>query len=120
AASPGLAVPPTPDGGIRLSDERLWDESTRPTGPAPDPGRAYSPRQATMGRHLVDVHDHFRAELGQLRELIEQVAAGAMDPGAARSHINVMTMRQNNCAVGAYCESDSREGPTHHTIDDTH
>jgi hypothetical protein len=96
----------------------LWDESTRPTGPAPEAGREYSARQLANGQHLVDIHDHFRAELSQLRELIEQVAAGSVDPGAARSHINVMTMRQNNWAVGAYCESYCRVVTTHHTLED--
>src|SRR6185312_3254655 len=32
-----LAAVPTPDPGSRLSPEPAWDESTRPTGPRPDP-----------------------------------------------------------------------------------
>ena len=32
-----LAAAPTPDDGTRLSDERPWDETTRPAGPGPDP-----------------------------------------------------------------------------------
>ena len=80
AAAP-LAVTPTPDDGQRLSDEQPWDESTRPTGPAPDPSREYTPGQQAAGRHLIDVHDALRRELTQLRDLIEQVARGSADAG---------------------------------------
>ena len=54
----------------------------------------------------------------QLRDLVEQVAAGALDAGAARSHINAMTMRQNNWTLGTYCESYCRVVTTHHTLED--
>nr|WP_223168139.1 hemerythrin domain-containing protein [Nonomuraea sp. SYSU D8015] len=96
----------------------MWDESTRPTAPRPDPGRSYTPREVANGRHLIDVHDHLRAELAQLRDLIDQVAAGALDAAAARSHINTMTMRQNNWTVGAYCESYCRLVTMHHSGED--
>ncbi|MEV0754287.1 LLM class flavin-dependent oxidoreductase [Streptosporangium sp. NPDC050280] len=115
---PALGVTPTPDDGTRLSDARVWDETTRPTGPAPDPARTYTPREQAAGRHLVDVHDHLRQELAEVRRLVEEVTSGAMDPGIARSHINTMTMRQNNWTVGAYCESYCRVVTTHHTIED--
>jgi alkanesulfonate monooxygenase SsuD/methylene tetrahydromethanopterin reductase-like flavin-dependent oxidoreductase (luciferase family)/hemerythrin-like domain-containing protein len=119
AAPPsGLAVTPTPDDGTRFSDVHVWDESTRPSGPAPDPERSYTPQQEAAGRHLVDVHDHLRGELAQVRDLVEQVASGLMEPGVARSHINTMTMRQNSWTLGAYCESYCRVVTTHHTIED--
>ncbi|WP_084959014.1 LLM class flavin-dependent oxidoreductase [Thermoactinospora rubra] len=114
----GLGVTPTPAPAVRHSDERLWDESARPKGPAPDPGRTYSPRERASGRHLVDVHDHLRTELDQVRDLVEQVIAGSMDPGAARSHINAMTMRQNNWTLGAYCSAYCRVVTVHHTLED--
>jgi alkanesulfonate monooxygenase SsuD/methylene tetrahydromethanopterin reductase-like flavin-dependent oxidoreductase (luciferase family)/hemerythrin-like domain-containing protein len=117
-ADPPLAVTPTPDDGVRLSDVRAWDESTRPTAPRPDPGRRYTSRELANGRHLIDVHDHLRSELAQLRDLIDQVAAGALDAEAARSHINAMTMRQNNWTLGAYCESYCRLVTMHHTGED--
>ncbi|MEU8203237.1 LLM class flavin-dependent oxidoreductase [Streptosporangium sp. NPDC049046] len=115
---PALGVTPTPDDGTRLSDVQVWDETTRPTGPAPDPARTYTPGEQAAGRHLVDVHDHLRQELAEIRRLVEEVTSGAMDPGIARSHINTMTMRQNNWTVGAYCESYCRVVTTHHTIED--
>src|SRR3954470_13697225 len=63
-ASPAaaVAVVPTPDAGRRRSDRPAWDESSRPTGPAPDPGRTYTAHEQASGQHLVDVHDALRAE----------------------------------------------------------
>jgi alkanesulfonate monooxygenase SsuD/methylene tetrahydromethanopterin reductase-like flavin-dependent oxidoreductase (luciferase family) len=118
AVAPGLGVDPTPDDGSRLSTEKVWDESSRPTGPVPDPDRSYLPHDRAVGQHLVDVHDGLRAELVQLRGLIEQVAAGAMDAGGARSHIAEMTLRQNDWTLGAYCASYCRVVTTHHSIED--
>ncbi|MGW4797604.1 LLM class flavin-dependent oxidoreductase [Nonomuraea sp. NPDC004297] len=118
AGGGGLGVAPTPDDGVRLTDVRLWDEGTRPTGPAPDPGRRYTSGERANGRHLIDVHDHLRAELARLRDLTGQVAAGALDPGTARSHISTMTMRQNNWTLGAYCESYCRLVTMHHSAED--
>ncbi|MGW0432836.1 LLM class flavin-dependent oxidoreductase [Micromonospora sp. NPDC003197] len=117
-AAEGLAVTPTPDDGVRFSTERPWDESDRPTGPDPESGRRYTRHEQASGQHLVDVHDHLRSELAQLRDIADQVAAGTMDVGAARSHLNTMTMRQNNWTLGAYCESYCRVVTTHHTIED--
>ncbi|MEV4177601.1 LLM class flavin-dependent oxidoreductase [Nonomuraea sp. NPDC049709] len=113
-----LGIIPTPDDGVRLTDVRVWDESTRPTAPRPDPGRPYTARERANGRHLIDVHDHLRAELAQLRDLADQVAAGVLDPGAARSHISTMTMRQNNWTLGAYCETYCRLVTMHHSAED--
>lgn len=96
----------------------MWDESARPTGPALDPERTYTPYQLSSGEHLIQVHDHLRAELEQIHDLVEQVAAGSMGVGAARSHINTMTMRQNNWTLGTYCESYCRLVTTHHSIED--
>ena len=41
---------PTPDDGVRRSDVQVWDECTRPTGPAPDPDRSYTPHEQATGR----------------------------------------------------------------------
>jgi hemerythrin-like domain-containing protein len=114
----GLGVVPTADDGVRLSGRQVWDETTRPTGPAPDPDRAYTAHERAAGRHLVDVHDGLRDELERMRDLIDQVTTGRIDPGAARDHISQMTIRQNNWTVGAYCESYCRIVTTHHTIED--
>jgi alkanesulfonate monooxygenase SsuD/methylene tetrahydromethanopterin reductase-like flavin-dependent oxidoreductase (luciferase family)/iron-sulfur cluster repair protein YtfE (RIC family) len=113
-----LAPTPTPAPERALSEERLWDETTRPAGPARDPSRTYSPREQAVGRHLIDVHDALRAELTQLRDLVEQVAAGTSNAAAVRSYINRMTIRQNNWTLGTFCETYCRTVTNHHTLED--
>lgn len=108
----------TPDDGMRRSTERPWDEAARPTGPARDPGRRYEPAALAASGNLVAIHNQLRAELEQLRDLVDQVATGEIDPAAARNHIAEMTIRQNSWTVGAYCASYCRIVTTHHTIED--
>jgi hypothetical protein len=108
----------------------VWDEATRPTGPVPDPGRAYTPAQEAQGQHLIDVHDHLRGELDRLRQLMTDVLDEGLDPGVARSHIsrrlrsgiseqlNEMTLRQHNWTLGAYCQTYCRVVTTHPTFED--
>jgi alkanesulfonate monooxygenase SsuD/methylene tetrahydromethanopterin reductase-like flavin-dependent oxidoreductase (luciferase family) len=108
----------TRDDGVRLSDRRVWDEESRPTAPPPPVGHVYREGTQQLGRHLVDVHDHLRAELRQLRDLIEQVKAGTLTAGHARSAINEMTMRQNDWTLGAYCASYCRVVTGHHSLED--
>jgi hypothetical protein len=117
-ADGGFTVTPTPDDGVRLASERVWDESTRPTGPVREPGRTYTPYELSAGQHLIDVHDHLRGELARLREVVAQVAAGTLSAGEARSHLNTMTMRQNNWTLGTFCESYCRVVTMHHTLED--
>jgi alkanesulfonate monooxygenase SsuD/methylene tetrahydromethanopterin reductase-like flavin-dependent oxidoreductase (luciferase family) len=118
ASEGAFAVVPTPDDGTRRSATQVWDESGRPSGPARDPARTYTPRQQAEGQHLIDVHDHLRGELDRVYDLIDQVTAGTLDAGTARSAINEMTMRQNNWTLGTYCESYCRVVTVHHTIED--
>jgi alkanesulfonate monooxygenase SsuD/methylene tetrahydromethanopterin reductase-like flavin-dependent oxidoreductase (luciferase family) len=118
----GPVVTPTPDDGTRLTGILPWDEASRPTYPVrPDPAEqaAYGAAQLAVPRHLKEVHDHLRAELTQLRDVVEQVVQGHLAVGAARSAVNAMTMRQNNWTLGAYCESYCRVVTGHHTLEDT-
>jgi alkanesulfonate monooxygenase SsuD/methylene tetrahydromethanopterin reductase-like flavin-dependent oxidoreductase (luciferase family) len=112
-----LDVHPTLDDGTRRSDQAAWDESTRPTFPAP-PSFNYSAVQQAAPQHLIDVHDALRAELARLRDIVEQVADGRTSVGSARSAINRMTLRQNNWTLGAYCEQYCRIVTGHHTLED--
>jgi hypothetical protein len=117
-AAGALEVTPTPDDGVRLSDQRVWDEAARPTGPAPEAGRRYTRHDQAAGQHLIDVHDHLRTELARLRDIVAQVAEGTVTAGQARSHLNTMTMRQNNWTLGTFCESYCRVVTMHHTLED--
>jgi hemerythrin-like domain-containing protein len=101
-----------------VGPERAWDDEARPTGPRPDPERTYSPREQAAGQHLIDVHDALRGELAQLRDLVEQVAAGNSNPAAVRSFINRMTIRQNNWTLGTFCETYCRTVTNHHVLED--
>ncbi len=71
-----------------------------------------------MGQHLVDVHDHLRAELDRLHDLLDQVKAGAISASDARGALNEMTMRQNNWALGAYCAQYCSLLTQHHSLED--
>ena len=113
-----LAAAPTPDDGRRLNAEQLWDESTRPTAAPLDADREYTRQEQAAGQHLIDVHDHLRSELTQLRQLVEQVAAGNSSPNTVRSYINRMTIRQNNWTLGTFCETYCRTVTNHHMLED--
>ena len=117
-----LAVTPTPDDGTRLTGILPWDEASRPTYPLrPDPVEqaGYRPASWPCRSTSKDVHDHLRAELTQVRDVVEQVVRGHLAVGAARSAVNAMTMRQNNWTLGAYCESYCRLVTGHHGLEDT-
>jgi hypothetical protein len=114
-----LGIEPTPDPGVRLSSETLWDESARPVGPVPDAAEEYTANGRSHARDLVAIHDHLRSELAQLCDMISQVAAGSLDVATARTEINKLTMRQNQWTVGAYCESYCRLVGLHHTLEST-
>jgi hypothetical protein len=112
-----LGVATTPDPGIRLSEAMPWDEASRPhRPPASDVG--YTERGRAVGQHLIDVHDHLRSELTQVRNLIDQVREGAVQAAHARSVLNELTMRQNDWTLGAYCAAYCRVVTTHHELED--
>jgi alkanesulfonate monooxygenase SsuD/methylene tetrahydromethanopterin reductase-like flavin-dependent oxidoreductase (luciferase family) len=113
-----LGVEPTPDDGVRLSGTRLWDETTRPTGPGAPAAAVYSPAGRAASAQLVAVHSMLREELANIRDLIMEVQKGAKDAGQARSELNQMTMRQNNWTMGAYCQSYCRVVTAHHSAED--
>ena len=96
-----------------------WDESARPAGPAPDPGRELTAAELATGQHLVDVHDGLRAELERLRGVLDEVGEGETDPAALRSFFNRMTIRQNNWTLGAFCQSYCRAVTGHHSLEDS-
>lgn len=103
--------------GVAVGGHRLWDESTRPVAPRPaaEPGPG---ADRAVGRHLVEVHDHLRAELEQVRDLLAQVRAGSVGAGEARGALHRMTMRQNNWSLGAYCASYCSLVNQHHGLED--
>jgi Hemerythrin HHE cation binding domain len=112
---PGVRPTPPPE---PLTTVRLWDEDARPAGPRPPADASYSAHGRMIAGHLVQVHDHLRTELAQIRDLIEQVRDSEMDVAEARSAINQMTLRSNSWTLGAYCASYCRLVTGHHTLED--
>ncbi len=112
-----LGVTPTPDDGNRLAAPR-WDESTRPHRAPSSPETEYSARGRAAGQHLVDVHDHLRQELAELRDVVAQVRDGALGAGDARSALSEMALRQNDWTLGAFCSRYCRAVAQHHTLED--
>ena len=110
---------PTPDDGVRRSERLPWDDATRPTYDSTSEPLTWTAHERAAGQHLIDVHDHLRTELKQLFDLIDQVEAGTLEAGRARSLINTMTLRQNDWTLGAYCQSYCRLVTTHHSIEDS-
>ncbi|MEE3921763.1 hemerythrin domain-containing protein [Micromonospora sp. BRA006-A] len=113
-----LGVTPTPDPGYAsaraapgTSPPARAPRRRRPGTRPPGPGTA-------AGQHLVDVHDHLRQELAQVRDLLEQVKQGSVSPGRARAALNEMTMRQNNWTLGAYCAAYCTMVTQHHGPED--
>jgi hypothetical protein len=110
---------PTVDSGVRLSDTQLWDESIRPTRPESPPDINYTRVGGAVGSHLIAVHDHLRAELDQIRSLIESVEAGEVSPGDALDGLDQFAIRQNNWTIGAYCAAYFRMIALHHGLEDS-
>ncbi|MPZ27994.1 MAG: LLM class flavin-dependent oxidoreductase [Micromonosporaceae bacterium] len=117
-ADQALGVAPTPAPAQWHSADRPWQEATRPEPPAPGPDTAYTDQGRAAGQHLVDIHDHLRQELDQLRDLVRQVGDEELAAAAARSALHRMTVRQNRWTLGAYCESYCRIVTAHHTLED--
>lgn len=112
-----MSLTPTPAPYPASATAQWWDESERPTLP-PAADASHSEIGQAVGQHLIDVHDHLRGELTQLRELIEQLRGGAVDPASARAFVSQMTIRQNNWTIGAYCASYCRILTQHHSMED--
>ena len=105
----------------RAADEAPAREPapTRHTGSEDPPAQAGSaPAHLGAGAHLVEVHDGLRGELARLRDIVEQVVAGEEQAHRARNAINELTMRQNNWALGAYCQQYCRFVTGHHGLED--
>jgi alkanesulfonate monooxygenase SsuD/methylene tetrahydromethanopterin reductase-like flavin-dependent oxidoreductase (luciferase family) len=108
-----LTAPPPP-----IRERSLLDEASRPSRPEPPAGTVYTDQGRAAGRHLIEVHDMLRAELTQVRDLVEQVSSGALTAADARSTVNAMALRQNDWTMGAYCASYCTVIDHHHRLED--
>jgi hemerythrin-like domain-containing protein len=95
------------------------NEGARPRLPGDEAGAVTATGREAQ-QTLLAVHEHLRQELAQIQEAADAVAQGRMDPAAARSLINRLTMRQNYWTLGAFCAQYCRVVTLHHTIEDQH
>lgn len=111
-------VIPTAPPSSRFSNRTVLDEATRPTAPEPAPEVSFTAHGSRVGHHLVDVHDHYRGELWELRDMLERVAQGAVTAGQARSQLNALALRANNWAFGGLCQRQCVALVEHHLSED--
>jgi hemerythrin-like domain-containing protein len=97
--------------------EALFREEDRPHRPETDDGPV-TPAGRVSRQTLVQVHDHLRQELADVVRLATEVAENRLDPAAARSLINQMTLRQHYWTLGAFCAQYCRVVTVHHAIED--
>lgn len=111
-----LGVAPT-EPPPRLSADSVLQESSRPVT---DPGQPaeVSANGRAAARHIVDVHDGYRAEMLQVLDVLDQVQRGTLDIGTAQSTLARMTIRANDWTLGGYCMAQCRELTEHHGIED--
>jgi len=97
--------PPLPD----------WDERTRPRTTAyDDVGAAARAR----GDHLRAIHDMYRDGLAQVADVVDAVAVGARDLGAAREAVQRLGLRAAAEQAGSFCGQLCRAVDAHHRIED--
>jgi len=101
-----------------LSTRSVLDEDARPSAPEPDQDVTYSPRGLAVGQHLIDVHNHYRAELEQVRDLLARVAKGITAAGEARGELNRLTIRANDWTLGGACQMQCVSLAEHHGTED--
>jgi Hemerythrin HHE cation binding domain len=111
-------ITPTTPPTDRLSNQSVLDETTRPSAPEPDPAVTFTRRGLAVGQHLIEVHDHYRAELQQLRDLLDRVAKGITAAGQARGELNQLTIRANDWTLGGVCQLQCVSVTEHHTSED--
>ena len=102
----------------RRSTRSVLDEDTRPSAPEPGPDVTFSRRGLSAGQHLIDVHDHYRAELEQVRDLLARVAKGITAVGPARDELNRLTIRANDWTLGGACQMQCVALTEHHSMED--
>ena len=111
-------IVPTAPPSARFSKRTVLDEASRPTAPEPAPEVSFTARGIAVGRHLVDVHDHYRGELRELRGLLDRVTRGVITAGQARGELNRFALRANNWALGGVCQRQCVSFAEHHTAED--
>jgi hypothetical protein len=101
----------------RFSNRTVLDEASRPTAPEPAPEVSFTGSGILAGRHLLEVHEKYRRELRDLRELLKRVVQGVITAGQARGELNEFALRANNWAFGGVCQRQCASVTEHHSIE---
>jgi hypothetical protein len=112
------SIVPTAPPPARFSKRTVLDEASRPTTSEPAPEVSFTAQGARIGRHLVEVHEHYRGELRQLRGLLKRVTHGITTAGRARSELNQFALRANNWTFGGLCQRQCMALAEHHLTED--
>lgn len=91
------------------------DDSTRP---APPRFEGLTPAQREAGAHLREVHDHLRANMRTLTELIERAASGATSPSEVAAETADLAMVANFRRFGNLCGQHCQFVHMHHSLED--
>lgn len=103
---------------IRFSDRTPWDDSTRPRRPLSSAEQNPTDMGRRAAESLLKVHDLLRAELSELRSLLQQVRDETMRAGDARAALNEMALRQNDWTLGGACARYCGAVTRHHGVED--
>jgi hypothetical protein len=100
----------------RNSEKSVLSEHDRPTAPEPADAVRFTRRGVSAGHHLIQVHDHYRAELAQVRQILRRVRDGETGIGAARGELNRLTIRTTNWRLHGACQAQCVSLTQHHGL----
>lgn len=98
----------------------VLDEASRPRAPQRPEDDAVPPAGRQGQRTLLAIHGHLRAELDRVVAAVEAVAAGELDPAAARAVVHDSTMERNYRLTGSFCAQYCQFVQAHHSIEDAY
>lgn len=96
-------------------DIALPDDSTRPEPPVLD---NLTPDERAPGEHLRMIHEHHREHMRQLRQLIDDARAGAVEAGDLEAAAEALPMVQNYRRFGSLCGQHCQFVHGHHSVED--
>lgn len=98
-----------------IDDIQFLDDATRPPPVRLD---GLTDAQREPGRHLKQVHDHLRDNMGTLARLIERAAAGGASAAEVATEASSLALVANYRRFGNLCGQHCRIVNIHHSIED--
>ena len=96
-------------------DIELLDDATRPRAPELT---GVAPHQREAGEHLKAIHDHLRANMRALRELIGRASRGDATEAEVAEATSTLEMSANYRRFGNLCGQHCAIVDQHHSIED--